>query len=63
MTAKGLTKEAFDLKIVYLYRLNFDTSLGAEPIAYLETASRQEPLYPYWRQTDSGVRDPKRTTW
>ena len=39
MTAKGGTKEAFDLKIVYLYRLNSDTSLGAEPIAYLETVA------------------------
>ena len=63
MTAKGLTKEAFDLKIVYLYRLNFDTSLGAEPIAYLETASRQEPIHPYWHQSDFEERDPKPTAW
>jgi aryl-alcohol dehydrogenase-like predicted oxidoreductase len=38
-------------------------SLTTEEIAYLDTASRRPPVYPYWHQVDFEERNPKPTAW
>lgn len=40
-----------------------DYSLSAEHIAYLDSASREDPIYPYWHQTGFDERNPKPTEW
>jgi len=38
-------------------------ALSAEHVAYLETASFRQPIYPYWHQTGFDERNPKPTAW
>lgn len=38
-------------------------SLGREDLAYLDQASRREPVYPYWHQMGFDQRNPKPTRW
>ena len=38
-------------------------NLSQEDVAYLDKASQQTPVYPYWHQKDFGARNPKPTTW
>mgnify|MGYP001037731466 CR=1 FL=1 len=40
-----------------------DCPLTAEQIAHLDAASREEPIYPYWHQSDFDERNPKPTAW
>jgi len=37
--------------------------LGTEDLAYLDQASYQLPIYPYWHQSGFDARNPKPTTW
>ncbi|MDE0854337.1 MAG: aldo/keto reductase, partial [Nevskia sp.] len=38
-------------------------SLSREDLAYLDQASRREPVYPYWHQMGFDQRNPKPTRW
>ncbi len=38
-------------------------NLGTEDVAYLDKASQQAPVYPYWHQMGFDERNPKPTTW
>ena len=38
-------------------------NLSKEDVAYLDKASYQKPIYPYWHQAEFGERNPKPTTW
>ena len=38
-------------------------NLSKEDVAYLDKASYQTPIYPYWHQSGFGARNPKPTTW
>jgi aryl-alcohol dehydrogenase-like predicted oxidoreductase len=38
-------------------------ALSADQIAFLDKASHETPVYPYWHQIQFGERNPKPTTW
>ena len=38
-------------------------SLTADQVARLDSASRRQPVYPYWHQMDFDERNPKPTRW
>jgi len=38
-------------------------NLSQEDVAYLDKASYQTPIYPYWHQSGFDARNPKPTTW
>lgn len=38
-------------------------NLSKDDVAYLDKASQQAPVYPYWHQMGFDERNPKPTTW